>query len=80
MWTRDGSSVHATVQEHGDVRLYRLHVSSAQAAVVINDPGTVGSFSIGPTGQIAYAHSSPSDLAQLYVRNAQGATLRRPAR
>ena len=72
-WTRDGSSVYATVQEHGHVRLYRLNVSTAQAAVVINDPGTVGAFSIGWTGQIAYAYSSPSDLAQLYMRNVQGA-------
>src|SRR5262245_11718825 len=77
-WTRGGASVYATLQEHGHVRLYRLNVSTAQAAVVISDPGTIGSFSIGRTGQIAYAYSSPSDLAQLYVRNAQGAP--RPAR
>ena len=72
-WTRDGASVFTTVQEHGHVRLYRLNVNGGQSSVVINDPGTVGSFSLGPSGQIAYAYSSPSDLAQLHVRITQGA-------
>ncbi len=44
-------SVYATVQEHGHVRFYRLNVSSAQAAVVIKDPGRVRSFSIGGRGR-----------------------------
>ena len=50
-WTRDGSSVYATVQEHGHVRLYRLNVSSAQAAVVISDPGRSARSALGGRGR-----------------------------
>jgi dipeptidyl aminopeptidase/acylaminoacyl peptidase len=75
-WTGDGAAVYTTVQERGHVRLYRLSTTGGTGTVIINDPGTVGSFSIGRTGQIAYAYSSPSDLAQLYVRSTQGSPAR----
>ncbi|HUR35035.1 MAG TPA: S9 family peptidase [Vicinamibacterales bacterium] len=64
-WNRDGSALYTTVQERGHVRLYRLDPGGAGGAVVIDEPGVVGSFSVGRDDQIAYAHSSPSDLAQL---------------
>lgn len=73
-WAADGASVFMTVQEHGNVRLYRLGVSGGAATAVVSEPGTVGSFSVGRAGQLAYAYTSPSDLAQLYLRAAGAAT------
>ena len=69
MWSADGSSLYFTVQERGNVRLYKLPTNGAQADVVIAERGTVGSFSVAKNGAIAYAFTSPSDMAQLYVRN-----------
>jgi dipeptidyl aminopeptidase/acylaminoacyl peptidase len=72
-WLPDGSGVLFTVQEHGMVRLYRASIgcgSDQQAcrpAPVISEPGGVGSFSLAGN-TLAYAQSTPSDLAQLYVK------------
>lgn len=68
-WSADGSAVYFTVQERGNVRLYRLPVSGGQAEVVIAGNGTVGGWSVARNGAIAYAFTSPSDMAQLYVKN-----------
>src|SRR3989442_12285818 len=63
----DGRSVYFTVQERGNVRLYRLPVAGGAPEVIVNDAGTVGSWSLAGD-KIAYAYSSPSDLAQLYLK------------
>jgi dipeptidyl aminopeptidase/acylaminoacyl peptidase len=67
-WSADGS-VYFTVQERGNVRLYRLPSSGGQAEVVIAGNGTVGGWSVAKNGAVAYAFTSPSDMAQLYVKN-----------
>ena len=72
-WSPDGSAVYFTVQEHGNVGLYRLPVSGGQAEVVVAGSGTVGGWSVARSGAIAYAFTSPSDLAQLYIKNAGAA-------
>jgi len=68
-WSPDGSAVYFTVQERGQVRLYRQPVTGGQPQVVINDRGTVGSWSVAKDNSVAYAFSSPADLAQLYLRS-----------
>src|SRR5262249_4805925 len=67
-WSSDGAAVYFTVQERGNVRLYRQPASGGQAEVVIADRGAVGSWSVSKNGAIAYSFSSPGDLAQLYVK------------
>ncbi|HEY2931126.1 MAG TPA: S9 family peptidase [Acidobacteriota bacterium] len=67
-WSADGKSVLFTVQQRGNVRLYRMGVSAEQPEVVIDDRGSVGAWSIGPDGSIAYAFAGPTDLAQLYLK------------
>jgi dipeptidyl aminopeptidase/acylaminoacyl peptidase len=71
-WSADGS-VYFTVQERGNVRLYRLPGTGGPAEVVVNGTGTVGSWSVSKNGEVAYAFTSPSDLAQLYVQSRGGA-------
>ena len=67
-WSADGKSVLFTVQERGSARLYRIAVSGGQPKAVIDDRGSVSSWSIGPDNTIAYAFAGPADLAQLYLK------------
>jgi dipeptidyl aminopeptidase/acylaminoacyl peptidase len=77
-WTDDSAALLFTVQERGNVRLYRAPVACGAAAAacqlepVATDPGAVGSFSVAKN-TVAYAYASPSDLAELYVRAGNGA-------
>ena len=68
-WSPDGSAVYFTVQERGNVRLYRLPATGGQAEVVVTANGTVGGWSVSKGGSIAYAFTSPTDLAQLYIKD-----------
>jgi dipeptidyl aminopeptidase/acylaminoacyl peptidase len=74
-WTSDSSAVLFTVQERGQVRLYRAPVSGGKPEVVVKDRGTVGSFSVAKD-TIAFAFASPNDQAQLYVLGGSGAAPR----
>ena len=64
----DGASVYFTALDRGHVRLHRVALKTGQAETVISDPGSVGGYSIAANGSIAYAFASPSDLAQLFIR------------
>jgi dipeptidyl aminopeptidase/acylaminoacyl peptidase len=65
-WTPDNGAVLFTVQDRGNVRLYRMPVNGGKAEIVVNERGTVGSFSArGNT--VAYALATPADQAELYV-------------
>jgi dipeptidyl aminopeptidase/acylaminoacyl peptidase len=76
-WSRDGSGVFFTVQQHGSVHLVLLPIAPTglpgHAEIVVNDPGAVTAFSPGRGGAAAYALTTPSDLAELYVTTARGA-------
>jgi len=68
-WSADGSSIYATVQERGNVRLYRWPVNGGKPEAVVDDAGSVTSFSVGKGSQVAYAFNGTQDLAQLYVKS-----------
>jgi dipeptidyl aminopeptidase/acylaminoacyl peptidase len=67
-WAPDGSAVYFTVQERGQVRLYRLPVAGGQPEVIVNERGSVGAWSVTKGDTIAYSFTSPTDLAQLYLK------------
>ena len=69
VWAPDGSAVYSTVQERGNIRLYRLPVSGGRPEAVVNDRGRVGAFSVGGGNQVAYAFHSAQDMPQLYVKS-----------
>ena len=82
-WADDGRSVLFTVQERGNVHLYRMPVSGGAPVAVVNERGTVGNWSVHGD-QIAYGFTSPSDQAELFLKTAGGAAeqltdLNRPA-
>jgi dipeptidyl aminopeptidase/acylaminoacyl peptidase len=66
-WSEDGKSVYFTVQERGNVRLYRVPAAGGTPTAVVNDRGSVGSWSVHGN-QIAYSFTSPADMAQLYLK------------
>ena len=67
LWSPEGDAVYFTVQERGNVRLYRMRIAGGKPEAVVAEPGIVSSFSIGRGGVIAYVLSTPSDSGQLYL-------------
>jgi len=67
-WAPDSSTIYFTVQERGNVRLYRLPVAGGAPEVVVNGRGAVGSWSVGRNDTIAYSFAGPSDPAELYLK------------
>ena len=65
-----GDALYFTVQERGEVHLYRAGLTG-DSVRVIGDRGSVTSFSVR-NGQIAYTFTSPDDMAQLYIRSGAG--------
>jgi dipeptidyl aminopeptidase/acylaminoacyl peptidase len=78
-WTADGTALLFTVQERGQVRLYRAPIAGGKPEAIVAERGSVGSISTAKN-VIAYTFSSPSDLAQLYVLGGAAAPGARTAR
>jgi dipeptidyl aminopeptidase/acylaminoacyl peptidase len=75
-WAQDGGSLYFTVQHRGSTALYRIPVAgpgagagAARAETVITAPGSLGSWSIGANGKLAFAFSTPGGPAELYTRD-----------
>jgi dipeptidyl aminopeptidase/acylaminoacyl peptidase len=77
-WSPDGRSVYFTLQDRGNVRLYRQAVAGGPPAVVApapNERGSVGSWSVakGSKGDvIAFALSTPNAPSELFVKEGDG--------
>ena len=70
-WSADGAWVYFTVQERGDVRLYRIPAAGGQPEVIApaaGEPGTVGAWSVAKDGTAAFALTTTSGPAELFVR------------
>ncbi len=72
-WSADGRHLYFTVQDRGDVKLYRIPVDGGAPEVVVEERGQVGSYSTGAGGRVAFAFSSPTDEAQLHLLEGSGA-------
>jgi dipeptidyl aminopeptidase/acylaminoacyl peptidase len=72
-WSPDGGSLYVTYQERGNVHLAGFPASGGQPEVILRDTGTVGSFSAGKKGQLAYSFATPKDLPQLYLTDGRSA-------
>ena len=75
-WSPDGA-VYFTVQEKGSVHLVRLPISASGIAGapqnVVGDVGSVGAWSAGRNGLVAFALSTPTDTSELYVKSGEQA-------
>lgn len=64
-------SVYFTVQDRGSTHLERLSVDGGQPQMMVNDRGSMGSFSISKAGTIAYSFTSPHDMGEMFLRNGE---------
>lgn len=76
-WSADGRHLYFTVQDRGNVRLYRLPASGGQAEIIVAERGTVGRWAVAREGAIAYALTTPGGPSELYVRAARELAARR---
>ncbi len=65
-WGPTGRFVYCTVQRRGSTHLYRLPVDGGDPELVVGERGTIGSWAIASTGDLAYAFTSASSPAELY--------------
>jgi len=72
-WSPDGAAVYCTVEERGNVSLYRFPVGGGKAEPVVNVPGRVAAWSISRGNKLGFALTTPEDAAQLYLK--EGAAL-----
>ena len=72
-WAPDGGAVYFTLQERGSNRLVRLPISGGKPEYVVKDIGSVGGWSVGKDGTLAYGFASPYDLSELYLKTGNGA-------
>ncbi|HEX5473464.1 MAG TPA: S9 family peptidase [Vicinamibacterales bacterium] len=74
-WSPDGRSLYFTVQERGSVHLYRAGAGAegGKPEAIVDLPGSVGSFAVAKSGSVAYAFTSPADLAELFLKTGDAA-------
>lgn len=68
VWSPEGDFVYFTVQERGTVHLYRQPTAGGKPELVVDGPVTVGSFSVGPRGLVAFAQATMQDAPQLFLK------------
>ena len=66
----DGAAVYFTALDRGHVRLHRVSLATGKAETVISEPGSVGGYAVGKDGSIVYTFAGLSDLAQVFIREA----------
>jgi dipeptidyl aminopeptidase/acylaminoacyl peptidase len=66
-WAAGGRQIYFTVQERGNVRLYRQPAAGGVPSVVVEDVGSVGSYSVARDSIVAYAFSTPTSPSELYL-------------
>ena len=73
-WAPEGDTLYFTVQERGNMRLYRLPVGGGQAEAIVPAPGEDGSvvsWSVAKGGTVAWAMATRSSPAELFVMEAR---------
>lgn len=75
-WSSDGRRVYFTVAERGDIHLYRLPSAGGPAEPVVDEPGSLASWSLDDDDVLAYALTGPDGPAELRLR-APGSAARR---
>ena len=66
-WSSDGSTLYFSLQEHGNTHLYRQGLTSATPQRVVGGTGTVGSWSLGASGAVVHAFTTPASPSELFL-------------
>jgi dipeptidyl aminopeptidase/acylaminoacyl peptidase len=70
-WAAGGDAVFCTVQERGNIRLYRLPIAGRPPRLVtpgLGERGAVGAWSVAKENTVAYAFATPAAPADLYLK------------
>jgi dipeptidyl aminopeptidase/acylaminoacyl peptidase len=68
-WSPDSKSVYMTVEERGNVHLYRITLASGQAEMTIGGRGEIDGWSTSNRGAIAYVFFGEHDLGEAFLRS-----------
>lgn len=71
VWSPSSDAVYFTVQDRGSTHLERLSIDDGQPQMIVNERGSMGSFSISKSGTIAYSFASPRDMGEMFLRNGE---------
>ena len=71
-WSRDGRHLYFTMQERGLVRLMRIAQGGGTPERLVAERGSVGSWTLAADGAVAFAFTSPSSPAELWLRSPAG--------
>jgi dipeptidyl aminopeptidase/acylaminoacyl peptidase len=66
-WTPDGSALYFVFQERGSTKLAKVGLADGSASRIVDQTGSVGDFSISKKGDLAYAFTSLTDMAELQL-------------
>jgi dipeptidyl aminopeptidase/acylaminoacyl peptidase len=67
-WSPDGRHLYFTVQDRGNVGLYRAPIAGGPPEAVINERGSIGRWAVGRGDTLVYGFASPFGPAELYMR------------
>ena len=73
-WSRNGQYLYFTMQERGMVRLMRMPQAGGTPERLVAERGSVGSWTLSADGTVAFAFTSPSSPAELWLRVPSGGT------
>ena len=72
-WAPDGSAVYVVYQERGNTHLARLPCTGGKPELLLSGAGTVGEYSVGRDGSIAFTLGTTADLPELYLKKGASA-------
>jgi len=67
-WSWDSNSVYTAVEEKGSVHLYQIALGGGKPVLAVDSQGELNAWSLSKDGKFVFSCSSPSDLAQAYLR------------
>ncbi len=73
-WSRDGQHLYFTMQERGQVRLMRVPQAGGAPERLVAERGSVAAWTLAGDGALAYAFTSPTSPAELWLRAPSGET------
>lgn len=73
VWSPNSDALYFTAQDRGSTHLERLSIGGGQPQMIVNERGSMGSFSISKSGTIAYSFTSTHDMSEMFLRNGESA-------
>lgn len=71
-WSPNSDAIYVSFSERGSSHLARIPMTGGQSGTIIADVGNVGDYSVATSGDIAYAFTTPKDMAEVYLKEGAG--------